>query len=298
MTTPEIVVILNPGAGGGKTLKSLARVHGILKRLDRPYAIYVTKGRGDAITAARSYAEAGASRILAVGGDGTLNEVANGIYQSGANAALGIVPVGHGSDFARTLGISKSVEQAVLHACEHEPRPIDLGLVTFQDGAERVFINIAGLGFDALVADKAQRSRLPGANLPYLGSALLTLIGFKNLQVEIDADETHLETAGVFVQVANAQYMGGGYHFAPMAQINDGLLDVCVVGDFNKFELIKAIPGVYKGKHVTNPKFTHVQAKTISIKTSEPALVQLDGELVGRTPVRFTVLPSAISLVQ
>jgi YegS/Rv2252/BmrU family lipid kinase len=298
VTTSEIVVILNPGAGGGKTLKSLARIHGILKRLDRSYAIYVTKGRGDAISATRAYAESGAARILAVGGDGTLNEVANGIYQSGADAVLGIVPVGHGSDLARSLGISKSVEQAVLHACEREPSRIDLGLASFEDGSERVFINIAGLGFDALVAEKAQKSRLPGANLPYLGSALATLIGFKNLQVEIDADDTHLETAGVFVQIANAQYMGGGYHFAPMAKLDDGLLDVCVVGDFNKLELIKAIPGVYKGKHVTHPKFTHVAAKSISIRTRESALVQLDGELVGHTPVRFSVLPAAISLVQ
>ena len=298
MTTSEIVVILNPGAGGGKTLKSLPRIHGILKRIDRPYAIYVTKGPGDAISAARSYAESGASRILAVGGDGTLNEVANGIYQSGADAALGVVPVGHGSDFARTLGFTKSVEQAVLRACERDTCRIDLGLATYGDGSERAFINIAGLGFDALVAEKAQKSRLPGANLPYLGSALATLIGFKNLHVEIMADETRLETAGVFVQIANAQYMGGGYHFAPMAKFNDGLLDVCVVGDFNKLELIRAIPGVYKGKHVTHPKFTHLAAKSISINTSEPALVQLDGELVGRSPVTFTVLPEAISLVK
>jgi diacylglycerol kinase (ATP) len=298
VTTSEIVVILNPGAGGGKTLKSLPRIHGILKRIDRPYAIYVTKGPRDAISVARSFAESGAARILAVGGDGTLNEVANGIYQSGADAALGVVPVGHGSDFARSIGTSKSVEQAVLRACEHDPCRIDLGLATYDDGSERAFINIAGLGFDALVAARAQKSKLPGANLPYLGSALTTLIGFKNLHVEIDADDTHIETAGVFVQIANAQFMGGGYHFAPMAKLDDGLLDVCIVGDFSKLELIKTIPSVYKGKHVTHAKFTHVAAKSISIKTNDPAMVQLDGELVGRSPVRFTVLPAAISLVK
>jgi YegS/Rv2252/BmrU family lipid kinase len=295
---PEIVVILNPGAGGGKALKSLPRIHGILKRIERPYAIYVTKARGDAIPAAKSYAESGAKRILAVGGDGTINEVANGIYQSGADVALGLVPVGHGSDLARMLGTPKSVEQAVLRACEREPSRIDLGLAKYEDGCERAFINIAGLGFDAIVASKAQKSRLPGGNLPYLGSALTTLIGFKNLQVEIEADGKKIETAGVFVQIANAQYMGGGYHFAPMASLDDGLLDVCVVGDFGKLELIRAIPGVYKGKHVTHSKFTHVPAKSVSIRTKEPAMVQLDGELVGYTPVQFNVLPAAISLVK
>jgi YegS/Rv2252/BmrU family lipid kinase len=298
MTEAEIVAIVNPGAAGGKTMKSLTRIHGILKRVGRPYAIYVTKGRGDAIQAARSYAEGGAQRILAVGGDGTLNEVANGIYFAGGGAALGLVPVGHGSDFARTIGKKGSVEQAVLRACEGEEQPIDLGLARYEDGSERAFINIAGLGFDAMVARRAQGSRLPGGNLPYLGSALMTLVNFSNIKVTITADGETLETPAVFVQIANAQYMGGGYHFAPMAKINDGLLDVCVVGDFGKLELVRQIPGVYRGKHVGHAKFTHMSATRVQISAAEPAIVQLDGELVGSTPVEFQVLPSAIRLVQ
>ena len=298
MTDAEIVAIVNPGAAGGKTMKSLTRIHGVLKRVGRPYAIYVTKGRGDAIQAARSYAENGAHRILAVGGDGTLNEVANGIYLAGGNAALGLVPVGHGADFARTIGQKGSVEQAVLRACEGEEQPVDLGLARYADGTERAFINIAGLGFDAVVARRAQGSRLPGGNLPYLGSALRTLIGFTNIDVTITTDGETIETPAVFVQIANAQYMGGGYHFAPMAKINDGLLDVCVVGDFGKLELVRQIPGVYKGKHVGHSKFTHMTATRVEISAAQPAIVQLDGELVGSTPVEFQVLPSAIRLVQ
>jgi diacylglycerol kinase (ATP) len=297
-TTPEIVAILNPAAAGGKTLKSLPRIHGILKRVDRPYAIYVTKGPGDAIEAARTFAADGAKRILAVGGDGTVNEVANGIYRSGGEAALALVPFGHGTDFARTIGATKSVEQAVLRAAERDPARIDLGLATFEDGSDRAFINIAGMGFDALVAEKAQRSRLPGGNLPYLGSALMTLVGFKNLEVHLEVNGDQIDTKGVFVQVANAQYMGGGYHMAPMAKIDDGKLDVCVVGDFGKYELIKAIPGVYKGRHVTNPKFTHIETTAVRISTATPAMVQLDGELIGKTPVTFSVLPGAISLIK
>lgn len=298
MTEAEIVAIVNPGAAGGKTMKSLTRIHGILKRVGRPYAIYVTKGRGDAIQAARSYAESGARRVLAVGGDGTLNEVANGLYLAGGDAVLGLVPVGHGSDFARTIGQRGSVEQAVLRACEGDDRPIDLGLARYSDGTERAFINIAGLGFDAMVARRAQGSRLPGGNLPYLGSALMTLIGFSNINVTITADGTTLETPAVFVQIANAQYMGGGYHFAPMAKIDDGLLDVCVVGDFGKLELVRQIPGVYKGRHVDHAKFTHISASRVRVSAAEPAIVQLDGELVGSTPVEFEALSSAIRLVQ
>lgn len=298
MADPGTVVILNPGAAGGRTMKELPRIHGILKRVGGPYVIYVTKGPNDATDAARSYAEEGASRILAVGGDGTLNEVVNGIYFSGKMPALGVVPVGHGTDFARTLGISGSIEQSVLHACEREAKPIDLGLVEWDNGNSRAFINIAGLGFDALVAAKAGKSRLPGSNLPYLGSALSTLATFSNIDVRVDADGQVIETAGVFVQIANAQYMGGGFHFAPMADLADGFLDVCIVGDFSKLELMRQIPGVYKGKHVSHSKFTHVRAKRIRIETVQPANVQLDGEVLDPAPVTFTVLPGALNLVQ
>jgi YegS/Rv2252/BmrU family lipid kinase len=298
MADPGTVVILNPGAAGGKTMKELPRIHGILKRLGTPYVIYVTKGPNDATAATRKYAEDGASRILAVGGDGTLNEVVNGIYQSGASPALGVVPVGHGADFARTLKISGSIEQSVLHACERDATPVDLGLVTWDNGSSRAFINIAGLGFDALVAAKAAKSRLPGSNLPYLGSAMSVLATFSNIDVRVDADGQTVETPGVFVQVANAQFMGGGFHFAPMADLSDGLLDVCIVGDFSKLELIRQIPGVYKGKHITHPKFTHIPARTIRIETKQPANVQLDGEVLEPAPVTFSVVPGAIQLVQ
>jgi diacylglycerol kinase (ATP) len=298
MSAPEHVVILNPTAGGGKTLKSLPRIHGILKRVGKPYAIYLTKERGDAIEAARRYADEGAKRILAAGGDGTINEVANGIYQSCERPALAIVPAGHGSDFARTVQTSSSIEQSVLHACERPAAPIDLGLATFADGTSRAFINIAGLGFDALAAERAQKSRLPGSNLPYLGGALMTLIKFSNIGVHVNVDGEQIDTPGVFVQIANARFMGGGYHFAPMAQIDDGLLDLCLVGDFSKFELVRAIPSCYKGTHVVLEKFTHRSGKVFQITTDTPAKVQLDGELIGGTPVEFSVLPGAISLVR
>lgn len=296
MATPEIAVILNPAAGGGKALKALARVHGVLKRLDRPYAIHVTKERGDAIDAARRFADEGVERIVAVGGDGTVHEVANGIHLSTASPALGIVPIGHGRDFARTVGTEKNVELAVLKAIDNVPRGIDLGLVTYADGSERAFINIAGLGFDAIVAERAQTSRLPGANLPYLATALSTLIGFKNIDILVESDGETIETRAVFVQIANARFMGGGFHFAPMAQIDDGLLDVCIVGDFSKRELVRHIPKVYGGKHTGLAKFRHIRASSVAISSTSTARLQLDGELLGETPVMFSVIPGGIRL--
>jgi len=298
MADTTTAVILNPRAAGGATLKMLPRIHGILKRIGEPYAIHVTQERGDATTAAKDFAGKGATRVLAVGGDGTINEVANGLFQARTTAALGVIPVGHGNDFARTIGVGKSVEQAVLRACERDSAPIDLGLAKWDTGEERAFINVAGLGFDALVAARTQHSKLPGSNLPYLTSALTTLIGFNNIDVHVVADGEVVDTPGVFVSVANAQYMGGGYYFAPMASLDDGLLDLCIVGDFGKFELVRAIPSVYKGKHVTHPKFTHIAAKEIRVESKQPASVQLDGEVLGQAPVTFSVQPGAIYLVK
>lgn len=296
MATPEIAVIVNPVAAGGRALKALGRVHGVLKRVDRPYAIHVTKERGDATVVARRFADEGVARIVSVGGDGTLHEVANGIHQSSASPALGLVPIGHGSDFARTVGTEKNVELSVLKAIDTEPRPIDLGLVTYADGSTRAFINIAGLGFDAIVAERAQRSRLPGSNLPYLGSALRTMVGFQNIEVAIEVDGETTESRAVFIQVANARFMGGGFHFAPMAEIDDGLLDVCVVGDFSKGELLRHIPKVYRGSHIGLEKFRHVRATSVSISSTTEAKLQLDGELLGTTPVTFSVVPGGIRL--
>ena len=296
MANPEIAVILNPAAGGGKALKALARIHGVLKRIDRPYAIHVTKERGDAIDAALRFADEGAERIIAVGGDGTVHEVANGIHRSEASPALGMVPIGHGRDFARTVGTEMNIELAVLKAIDSEPRPIDLGLVTYADETRRAFINIAGLGFDAIVAQRAQSSRLPGANLPYLACALSTLVGFKNIDIRVESGEETIETRAVFVQIANAEYMGGGFHFAPMAKIDDGLLDVCVVGDFTKLELMRHIPKVYGGKHTTLTKFRHLRATSVHISSTSTARLQLDGELLGETPVTFSVIPGGIRL--
>ena len=294
--TPEIAVILNPAAGGGKALKTLPAVQKALERHGQPHAIHVTKERGGAVTAARDFANGGARMVIAVGGDGTLHEVANGLHTAERQAALGIVAVGHGRDFARTIGTPKQVDAAIERALSATPRPLDLGLVTYADGSDCVFINIAGLGFDALVAEGSQDSRLPGSNLPYLATALKVLARFENIPTTVESEDGSFTDKAVFVQIANAQYMGGGFHFAPMADLADGLLDVCIVGDFSKGELIRQIPGVYRGRHVTHPKFRHFRTRSVTISTDPPANLQLDGELLGATPVTFSVLPGRLML--
>jgi YegS/Rv2252/BmrU family lipid kinase len=289
-----IAVVLNPTAGGGKALGLLPKINAELTKLNRPYHIHVTKSPGDGLATARRYASDGVALVICVGGDGTLNEVVNGILESGKRVPFGLVSAGHGGDFARTAGTSKHVDVAVQRACSGKSRAIDAGRVTFDDGATRAFINVAGLGFDALVAEKCQSTRLPGSTLPYLAAAFSSLVTFKNIQVKIEADGVPSETKAVFVQIANAKYMGGGLMMAPDADIADGELQLAIVGDFRKPELLRALPGVYSGKHVGHPKFSQVAAKRIRIETVQPARVQVDGEIMGHAPVTFTVEPGAL----
>jgi diacylglycerol kinase (ATP) len=292
-----IAVVLNPGAGGGKTLKVLPRVHEALKALNRPYHVYLTTAAGDGEAAAARFAQEGASVVLAVGGDGTIQEVANGLCSCKSTVPMGVVPTGNGSDFARTIGASKKVEESIAKACSGYVRAIDVGLATFEDGTSRIFTNIAGLGFDSIVAERAARTKfLPGANLPYLAASLRTLVNYKNIDVSIDIDGQIIETRAVFVQVANAKFMGGGYKIAPTADIEDGLLDLALVGDLTKSDLLKTLPKVYSGNHVHHPKFQLISGKRIRVETAKPARVQLDGELIGSAPVTFSVLPGALML--
>lgn len=291
---PTVGVVLNPASGGGKTLKAAPTIVKALQARGECYQVSLTAGPGDAIEKARAFAEAGARVVIAVGGDGTINEVANGLVEAGGETALGIVPAGRGSDFARTVQTPKEIVDAVARACGSAPRRIDVGKATFDDGTHRYFLNVAGLGFDAVVAERAYGSRLPGSQLPYLSGLAGSLGKYRNIPVRVEANGETIETPAVFVVIANAAFFGGGLHIAPMASIEDGLLDLGIIGDISKGELLRQVPGVYRGKHVTHAKFTHRCVTEARVTTGERARVQLDGELCGDCPVTFSVCPGAL----
>lgn len=296
MNPSTVAVILNPAAGAGKTLKLLPRVSSALQALGRPYHLHVTTRAGEAPEVACEFAKAGPSVIIAVGGDGTINEVVNGIAASGRQVPLGVVAGGHGSDFARTISAPVDVDTAIRRAASGIHRPIDLGRVTFDDGTSRLFINVAGLGFDAEVAERAYHSRLPGGKLPYLTALTGALLRFRNLEVTVAFDGHRLTQRAVFVTVANAKFFGGGLQITPMAAIDDGLLDLAIIGDLGKVELLRQVPRVYRGLHTDHPKFTHHRVRTVRVETASPARVQVDGELAGAAPATFAVEPGALCL--
>ena len=211
-----------------------------------------------------------------------------------ARIALAIVPAGRGADFVRTLDGPRDPVAALARSCRATPRPVDVGRVTFTDGSSRVFVNVGGAGFDAAVAARAARCRLPGATAPYLWGLAGALFRERPHQMVVHADGTPFAGEVLAVVVGNGCAFGGGLKILPDAAPDDGCLDLAIVGDLSRLDLLRTVPRVYRGTHVRHPKFTHLRVRSIRIESADPVRVELDGEVVGTTPVTFAVEPAAL----
>jgi diacylglycerol kinase (ATP) len=292
----RFAVIVNPKAAGGKAIKKLPEISAVASSIAPEYLLHVTSSIEDARLRAREFANMGIERIVAVGGDGTFNEVANGILESGHRTALGIVPAGTGCDLPRTLRVPGSIREALTFALTGEAQSIDVGLAKTST-TERHFLNVAGLGFDAKVADRAQRTKRLSGKKAYIAALAQSLTDFGYIDVRIETDGKEIATKAVFVSIANAQYLAGGFHFAPMAKVNDGLLDLAIIDDISLPGFVKAVPSVMRGKHLSNPHWSHYTTTHVRVTATTPALVQLDGEISGTSPAEFTIVPGALDVV-
>ncbi|HEY92494.1 MAG TPA: diacylglycerol kinase family lipid kinase [Dehalococcoidia bacterium] len=296
-------VIVNPVAGAYSTRRKWPRISKLLRHVGLSFDYEYTEGVGHAIELARAAASDGYRYVVAVGGDGTVNEVANGIlYSTGSsNTSLGVVSTGTGSDFARSVGIPRDYNSACSFLTSSQRLLIDVGVVEYKSkgqALQRFFINAAGVGFDAAVVETTER--LPkyfGGTIPYVAGLLRTLFGYENKSVVVHLGNKVEDKRVLSIVVANGCYFGGGMYMAPQAELNDSLLDVMTVGDIGKFELLKALPTVYKGTHINHPKVRMEKATHITIESSERVLVHADGELLGEGPASFWLMPAALSIV-
>jgi diacylglycerol kinase (ATP) len=289
-------IIVNPKAAGGKAIKKLPEISAVASSVAPDHMLHVTSSVEDARLRACEFAKLGVSRIVAVGGDGTFNEVVNGILDSGLRVPFGVVPAGTGCDLPRSLGIPASIKDALRFALTAAAVPMDVGLAK-TSSVERRFLNVAGLGFDAKVADRAQRKKVLSGKKAYMTALAQSLTDFGYIDVRIEVNGQVIETKAVFVSVANGQYLAGGFHFAPMAKIDDGLLDLAIISDISLPGFVKAVPSVYRGTHLQHPNWTHMTTRQVKVTSSTPALVQLDGEIAGTTPAEFSILPGAVDIV-
>jgi diacylglycerol kinase (ATP) len=293
----SLLVIVNPTAGGGRAARLVPWLHARLAL--RPDArLEITARAGDAEKIAAGFASADGGRIVAVGGDGTIQEVVNGIMAAGSEtASLGIVPVGTGNDLARSMGLPGDPAAAWTVAVGHGERRVDVMLALGNDGRQRWFGSAGGIGFDAQVAAAmAVRSGWQRGRAGYLLTTLSELRRFDNRSIELDVDGVTATPQVLFVAIANGEYYGGGMRIAPGARVDDGLLDVCVVGDVSRMTALRQLANLYRGTHVHHPRVTMRRGRIVTISGDPSTLIHLDGEPFGGLPVRITVHDAALTV--
>lgn len=290
--------IVNPVAGNGIALRMTNTIHKLfnelkLKYQDISYEIVYTKEEGHATEIARKYSSMDDYRIYAVGGDGTLNEVLNGMIGSGSS--LGCIPGGSGNDFIKSLVTKFDRRRILMNTVLGTEEEIDVATV---DG--RYFINIASMGFDASVVNNVEKFKgmkyIPN-KFAYLASVLDTAKDFKNLNLKIVVDQKEINTEAFMVAIANGKYYGGGINIAPEADLKDGLLDVLIVRDITRGKIMKFLPKVIPGKHMDLDEVTLLRAKTIDLYSDEPVFINIDGELEARREAHFKVEDTKVRFI-
>lgn len=292
---PKPLVIVNPKAGRGRGSREIRTA---LENAQMDAVVSTTDGRGHAIALASSAREQGFDLVVAAGGDGTVHEVVNGLLADGPGPdtpVLGVVPLGSGCDYAKTFDIPNDVGAAVSRLASDAPvRMVDVGEVTF-GGERRYFANIAEVGVGPEVVERAARlPRVLGGAVYFLGF-WLTLPRFRRRTAHVLMGERTYDGPLTNLVVAVGRVYGGGMRIAPQADPSDGLFDVQIhLG--SKLDFVRAIPKVYKGTHVPHPRIREERAATVEVVCDPPALIEADGEVLGRTPATFRTLPAALRL--
>jgi diacylglycerol kinase (ATP) len=300
---PYAKLIVNPTAGAGKTARYVPDILDLLRSINLDFDYQLTEVPGHATDIAQLAVKNGYQMVISVGGDGTINEVVNGLYSAGniSDVSLGIISTGTGADYIRTLGIPRPYREAYKRFAEPVKVKVDLGIVEcIHNGKSinRVFINFAGLGFDAeIVRATTQTFKMLGDRLSYLMGLFSTLTLYKNKRISLEIDGESAVQKICTVMMSNGKYGGGGMLTAPNADPYDGLFDVVLIGDLSKPDLLWYLPMIYKGTHLSHPKVSVRRASDVRINTEKKMSIQADGDLIGETPAQFHVLPGLLNVI-
>jgi len=302
----EWLVIVNPNAGNGKGKKDWDKISDLLKNEALPFDVNFTERKGHAIHFTIEGIAAGYRKIITVGGDGTLNEVVNGVFLNKncptTDISLALIPVGTGNDWGRMFGIPLDYKKAISIIAENKLMLHDVGLVSFYYGTEkkeRYFINIAGLGFESVVVKRTnyQKDRGHSGKLIYFYNLLMSLISYKNTRAEIIIDGEKISADVFSLNVGNGRYCGGGMRQTPRALPDDGLLDVTIINGMGKFEIMRNLKILYDGTILQHPKIDGYKCKNIKVSSDSVMYAEADGESLGQTPAEFSIIPDGINIV-
>ena len=305
MSSPfgPIVLVANPAAGRGAVGARLPEISSTLRSMGLEHRTILTEAPGDATRAAAEALRRGESFVVAVGGDGTVHEVVNGMVDEerppGPTPVLGVVPAGSGCDFVQTFGLPADALRACRHLQGDNVYPIDLGKVSYRDDegrpAVRYFANIAEAGLGAsVVARSARLPRWVGRSRYFFGF-WLTLPRFRPARVRLQGTDRAMEVEAHQVVVANCQYYGGGMRISPRSWPGDGILDVLVMTG-PKSEAFTLLPKVYRGEHLPHRHITELKVRRLVVEAEGPWRVEADGEALGWTPATFEVVRLPIRL--
>ena len=299
MAADTIHLFLNPTAGRGRAGRRQPRILELLQKSGVQLDYHASRSVGDLEAQVMRHVDAGATRIVVAGGDGSVHEAVNGIMRSAKNAALGVIPTGTGNDFAKACNIPLNWEHATQLlgdriSARAAPRKIDVG--RFND---RFYANGAGIGFDAKVNRIAQSIRLPIGDLVYLLAIFRTLIGgVASPRFRITAEDYTWDGPLTLAAICNGPWVGGMFHIAPMADNADNLMDLLIVKPVTRRRILMLLPKLMSGEHMQEDEILHQPVTNLSIKAEQPIPSHLDGELQPlQTDFRVSVLPSALDLL-
>ncbi len=283
--------IVNPIAGGTSAIDKFGAIKGMLDDMGFPYTYEFTQCKGNGRELARAAAERGERYIIAVGGDGTVNEVASGLI--GTGAVMGILPFGTGNDMVKVLGISSDPREALNVILADRPRAMDAGYVN-----DKFFLNVSGFGFDVdvLLRHEKYKKHFNGM-LPYLFGIVDALAHLRTLHLTLRDGKRVWKKDALIVSVGNGAYIGGGMKATPFADPFDGLFEVSVVSSISKTKFLRLLPLFIQGKHTGLAEVEYFRTKELYVECPEKCLINYDGELGSGMPARFRIIPGAINML-
>lgn len=285
--------IINPVAGKGRSLEYIDKIKNYFDNLQEEYIIEITQYKDHAIEIAKEYTSKDTYRVFAVGGDGTINEVLNGLI--GSDSVLCVIPTGTGNDFVRTLYKDKEIEDVLDSLISGQEHYIDLARSN-----DRYFINIASVGFDAEVVYNARmfknRKFIP-SSFAYILSVIYTAFNFKSINMTIKIGEQYIKESTFLLAACNGKCYGGGVMIAPKADMKDGLLDICVIRRPGLFTLLRSIPKALKGELEGIKEVNYYSGKKIIVEGDREFILNADGELFRQTQAEFELIENGMKVV-
>jgi len=304
----RIAFIVNPHAGNGSTGSKWPMIEALARDRLGPFETYMTRGPGDAVLRVKNALAEKVRLLVCVGGDGTLNEVVNGMMMHEASVrsdlALGFIPNGTGCDFVRTVSIPQDLEQAMDLIAAGIVRSIDLGVLFFRDNQgherRRYFHNITSFGLGGDVARRVNRTtKALGPFVSFMWATLISIFSCGKKKIRLRVDEGFERELRVWnVAVANGQYHGGGMWVAPGASVCDGILNVTIIGDLAIPEIFKNLPKLYNGKINDIEKVTTLAGEKVKASSNEQVLLDVDGEQPGMLPIDIGIVPDGLNIIR